>query len=313
MLGKGLESLIPSSRSPKPAAGRSEKTSSGVDAPSRTSKLSESVFQIEVEKIKPNPHQPRKDFDKDSLEDLANSIREVGFLQPLVVSKVERETEVGTEVEYHLIAGERRLLAAKILGLELVPAIVRVINTEHERLQMAVIENLQRENLNPIEMARAFAKLQDEFSLTQREIATRLGKSRESIANSVRLLDLPVVIQEALAKNQITETHGRLLLAVTDAAAQERFFRDLIASRLTTRELKNRVYESKAAKNIQENHLSPELKDMEVKLSAALSAPVKIVKSGETGKITITFYSPEELKNIFEHLGGGEGERPVTS
>ncbi|MBI2033878.1 MAG: ParB/RepB/Spo0J family partition protein [Candidatus Liptonbacteria bacterium] len=298
MLGKGLESLIPSSRS---------KPSSGAEAPPRTSKSSEAVFQIEVEKIKPNPHQPRKDFEKGGLEDLAHSIREVGFLQPLVVSKIERETEAGTEVEYHLIAGERRLLAARILGLERVPAIVRTINTEHERLQMAVIENLQRENLNPIEMARAFAKLQDEFSLTQREIATRLGKSRESIANSVRLLDLPVMIQEALIKNQITETHGRLLLAVTDAAAQERFFQDLIASRLTTRELKNRVRDPKWKKDTGEKDLPPELKDMEVKLSAALGAPVKISQSGETGKITITFYSPEELKNILEHLGGGEG------
>lgn len=295
MLGKGLESLIPSGRPSKPAANRVDKSSP------------ESVFQIEVEKIKPNPRQPRKDFDKDSLNDLAASIREVGFLQPLVVSKVERETDAGTEVEYNLVAGERRLLAAKILGLERVPAIVRTVATEHERLQMAIIENLQRENLNSIEMARAFSRLQDEFSLTQREIATRLGKSRESIANSVRLLDLPVVIQEALAKNQITETHGRLLLAVSDAAAQEKFFKDLLANSLTTRELKNRVRDSKSGRSVQDNDLSPELKDMEVKLSAALGAPVKISQSGETGKVTITFYSPEELRNILEHLGGGEG------
>jgi ParB/RepB/Spo0J family partition protein len=151
----------------------------------------EAVFHIEVEKIKPNPQQPRRDFNQDAIKELAASIREFGILQPLVVTKVVKEVPTGTDVEYYLIAGERRLRAAKYLGLERVPAVIKNVDLEKERLELAIIENLQRENLNPVEMGRAFARLQDEFRLTQREIAARLGKSREAVANTMRLLDLP--------------------------------------------------------------------------------------------------------------------------
>src|SRR3989344_4719501 len=147
----------------------------------------DAIFQIEVERITSNPHQPRREFNEEALKELANSIREFGVLQPLVVSKIERETENGTSVEYELIAGERRLMASKLAGLRTVPAIVRSTSSDKEKLELAIIENIQRADLNPIETARAFAKLQDEFKLTQREIAARLGKSREAVANSVRL------------------------------------------------------------------------------------------------------------------------------
>jgi len=274
------------------------------------SQAGQAVFQIEVDKIKPNPHQPRREFNSDSLNDLAVSIREFGILQPLVVSKVEKEVPMGTDVEYVLIAGERRLMAAKLLGLERVPAIVKSINFERERLEMAIIENLQRENLNPIESARAFSRLQDEFNLTQREIASRLGKSRESIANSVRLLDLPAFIQEALAKRQITETHGRMLLGVTEPALQHKLFQDLLSNNLTTRKLKEKLkgLSSKSGELIGQPSLSPELKNFQDKLASALGAPVKISTSGNSGKITINFYSSEELNNILDRLGGSEGD-----
>ena len=266
-----------------------------------------SVFHIEIEKIKPNPQQPRRYFNEEALKDLASSIREFGILQPIVVSKIEVETPDGADVEYQLIAGERRWLASKMLGLERIPAIIRNIDLERERLELAIIENIQREDLNPIERARAFSKLQDEFRLTQREIASRLGKSRESIANTVRLLDLPAAIMETLEKGMISESHGRLLLAIDDQAAQERIFRELLDTKMTTRDLKNKVRGIKPENEKEQDvEASPEIKMFQERLSAELGAPVKIESHGERGQITISFFSPEELRNIVGKFGNDE-------
>jgi ParB family chromosome partitioning protein len=266
--------------------------------------MSESIFLIEVEKIKPNPHQPRRTFDESALRDLSQSIREHGILQPLVVTKKDIETPNGTDVEYTLIAGERRLLASKMIGLERVPVIVRTLNADrpNESLEMAIIENLQREDLNAIEMGRAFARLQDEFRLTQREIATRLGKSRETVANTLRLLDLPHEMQEAIIQRQITESHGRLLLTIKDPALQNRLFRDLLENSITTRELHQRVKKEIKPKEAVRSGVQPELMMLEEKLSSTLGAPVRINQIGQSGKITINFYSPEELTSILTHL-----------
>ena len=270
-------------------------------------KFPDAIFHIEVDKIKPNPDQPRRNFDETGLKELAASIREFGLLQPVVVTKKEREVPTGTVVEYELISGERRLMACKILGLERIPAIIRNVGLERERLEMAVIENIQREDLNPIEMARAMARLQDEFRLTQREIAVRLGKSREVIANTTRLLDLPVEIQKALEEGKISESHGRLLLTVEDPALQQKLFRDLVEHGLSTRELKNKVrIEKPKMAEEKPKELSPELKMLQEKLSSELGAPVKIQQEGASGKITINFYSEEELKHIIDKLGGEE-------
>src|SRR3989338_8615740 len=144
-------------------------------------KAPDPIFHIEADKIKPNPFQPRRDFDEESLKELGSSIREFGILHPIVVTKHEIETDHGTDVEYHLISGERRWRASKMVGLERIPAIIRAMPSERERLEMAIIENIQREDLNPIETARAYAKLQDQFGLTQREVAVRVGKSREVV------------------------------------------------------------------------------------------------------------------------------------
>lgn len=268
----------------------------------------EAVFHIEVSKIKPNPEQPRREFPEEGIRELAISIREFGLLQPIVVRKIEREVPSGTEVEYELISGERRLMAAKMLGMELIPAIIRKVETGRERLEMAIIENLQRENLNPVEVARALARLQDEFRMTQREIAARLGKSREAVANTMRLLDLPPYIREALEKNQITESHGRLLLTISEPALQEKLFHDLLERHLTTRELKSRVRSVKPSPRAgAETTLPPELKMLQEKLSSELGAPVQIHRHGASGRITISFYSEEELKNIVDRLAS-EGE-----
>ncbi len=266
----------------------------------------EYIYHIEVEKISSNPSQPRRNFNENALRELANSIREFGFLQPLVVTKIEHETPTGVEVQYELIAGERRLMAAKLLGLGQVPAVVRNVNLEREKLELAVIENIQRENLNPIETARALARLQDEFRLTQREIAAKLGKSREVVANTVRLLSLPMYIQESLEKGQISESHGRFLLAIEDPAGQKNLFEDILRQHLTTRELKVRVEAAKPKKHVPREEATPEVKMMEEKLTMELGTPVKIEHGANTGKITITFYSEEELESLVHRIGKEE-------
>jgi len=259
----------------------------------------ESVFQIEVEKIKPNPYQPRRDFKEEELKDLAESIRAHGILQPLVISKIERETENGTEVEYQLIAGERRLMAAKMVGLERVPAIIRNIDDKRYKLELALIENIQRSNLNPLEAAKAYARLQEEFNLTQMEIAARVGKSRESVANTMRLLKLPLPIQEALAQGKINESQARTLLAITDLEEQDRVFKTLLSEKLTVRDLKERVVKPKVFSDSSEIYWQKQLEEK-------LGVSVRLVKNGPKGKIVIQFYSEKEWQNILEKLIGPE-------
>lgn len=266
------------------------------------------VFLIEVDKISPNPQQPRRDFDETALQELASSIREFGVLQPIVVTKSEKETELGTQIEYQLIAGERRWRASKMAGLERVPAIIKSVNLAKDRLELAIIENVQRENLNPIEAARAYARLQDEFGLTQREIAARLGKSREVVANTIRLLSLPTKIQEAVGKNQISESQGRLLLTVSDIPQQEMLFEDLLRNNLSVRDLRAKIQTLKVAQPRPELEpapavfIDPETEGMQKELETALGTKVKVEKSGETGKLIITFFSPEELRGLVAKL-----------
>lgn len=267
----------------------------------------ESVFQIEVDKIKPNPHQPRRYFDEQALRELASSIREFGVIQPLIVSKIEEENETGTSVSYELIAGERRLLASKMVGLYTVPAIIRKPPRESEKLELAIIENIQRADLSPIEMARAFARLQDEFRLTQREIAAKLGKSREVVANSVRLLNLPSEIQEAIGDGRVNESQARLLLAIDDIPSQRRLFEEILKDNLSVREIKNRVKrikfpETSERENDERTSADPEIDFLKEQLEGFLGTKIDLSRAGEGGKITINFYSPEELKAIAEKL-----------
>lgn len=263
------------------------------------------IFHIEVDRIKPNPFQPRRDFNEESLKELAGSIREFGILHPLVVSKIETPLESGTAVEYQLIAGERRLIAAKMAGLERVPAIVKSAPvTDRERLELSIIENIQRENLNPIETARAYAKLQDAFGLTQREIASRLGKSREVIANAVRLLNLPSHIQESIAQGQVNESQARLLLMVSDLKEQQTLFEDLIRNNLSVRELRSRIQAANPplAQAAEAPQVDPETEQLEDWLREVLGTKVKFQKEGSGGKLTISFYSPEELQALLTRL-----------
>jgi ParB family chromosome partitioning protein len=304
----------------------------------------ESIYHIELDKITPNPDQPRRHFDQDALHELANSIREFGFLQPLVVSQVKKESANGVDVEYQIIAGERRFMAAKMLGLPRVPAIVRNVSLEREKLELGVIENIQREDLNPIEMARSFQRLQEEFRMTQREIAAKLGKSREFVANSVRLLDLPEAVQGALEKGEVSESSARMLLAIEDPGAQQQLLREIIELKLTTRDVRERIQRlaflggtangaammAGAAQDLglsvggvptaasaiaaprrgrpplQEVQLQPEVRMLRDELSNELGAPIEIKKTAHNGSISITFFSEEELENILRKLGGNK-------
>lgn len=316
MLGRGLESLIPnkpgqgsqpapfSYQPPVPPAPQPMPAplpvpppteSRHLDAPAyEPQKSRESIFQIEVDRIRSNPYQPRKVFNDEELDELANSIREFGILQPLVVSKVTHEVASGTSVEYQLIAGERRLMAAKRAGLERVPAIVRGATPKQTQLELALIENIQRSNLNALESAKAYARLQDEFNLTQREIAARVGKSREAVANTLRLLQLPSEIQDAISRGAVSESQARTLLGVTDPGAQKKAFERLLSGGVSVRELRTQVQKPKT--------IDPESGYWEKKLEEFFGAPVDVEKNGSRGKITLHFYSDEEWRGILDKL-----------
>ncbi|MDD5710927.1 MAG: ParB/RepB/Spo0J family partition protein [Candidatus Colwellbacteria bacterium] len=274
------------------------------------------VFQIETDKIKPNPHQPRRDFNEGALRELAESIREFGILQPLVVSKVEKEVETGSAVEYELIAGERRLMAAKMLGLPTVPVIIRQTSADAEKLELAVTENIQREDLNPIESARAISKLQDKFGMTQREIAVRLGKSRESISNTVRLLSLPSVMQTAISEGKISESQGRLLLSVDDPKIREVLFREAVNQRLSVRDLETRIRrisgQRHEARSGVKKILDPETLALKEQLEELLGTRVDMKNDGKSGKIIINFYSQEEFDALVEKLLRQNDNQPTA-
>jgi ParB family chromosome partitioning protein len=265
-------------------------------------KKSGAIFQIEVDKIIPNPHQPRRYFDEETLKELANSIREFGIIQPIVLSKIYRETDQGTEVYYQLIAGERRLLAAKMVGLRTVPAIIKILSNEREKLEIAIIENLQRADLNAIETARAYSRLQDEFGLTQREIASRIAKSRETVSNTLRLLNLPSEMQSALEERKINESQARLLLTIDDIAKQQELFQSLLKGGGTVRELRDKI---KNQEKEEPKPINPEIHEMKNRLEEFLGTKVDIKSEGTKGKVLIDFYSMEELAGLVDKLEKG--------
>lgn len=267
--------------------------------------ISGPIFHIEVDKIEVNPYQPRKEFDQEAIKELASSIREFGILQPLVVTKQESETDYGTKVTYQLIAGHRRLLASKMLGLKTVPAVIRTSLKRTEALEMAIVENIQRRDLNIIETARAYARLSDEFGLTQREIAVRLGKSREAVANALRLLALPTDVQDALSAGKINESHARLLLQIQDPAVQKEVLNDIVTYNLSVRDIKRRMEGKKTGgRPLQVPNMpaNVEFKAMEKEISDTLGAPVHVEYSQTGGKIVIHFYSPEEARGIIQKM-----------
>lgn len=315
-LGRGLESLIPSKNFPERESEPADlnQTSDGepnfapvIDFKTRTQysepQREDAVFYIETEKIHPNPQQPRREFDEARLIELADSIREHGVLQPLVVTKIETEVPTGTKVEYQLIAGERRLLAAKMAGITQVPVIIRQAPTDSEKLELALIENIQREDLNVIERARAFEKLINEFNFLQKDIARKIGKSREYVSNALRLLNLPLEIQKGLEEQIISEGHARAILTLQNPEKQRALYYAITQNNLSVREAQN-LAENFGRRRHYANreNVDPEIKALESRLEETLGAKVSVNKKGDRGKIQIAFYSTEELTQIANRL-----------
>ncbi len=287
IFGRGLESLIPR---------KTAKESTVVGT------KQEPIFYIEIEKIKSNPYQPRKNFNQDGLNALADSVREFGILQPLLVSRIEKETGV----EYQLIAGERRLLAAKMAGLNQVPVIVKD-PTEKEKLEVSLIENVQRQDLNAIEKAEAYARLQQEFNFLQKDVAKLCGKSREAVANTLRLLELPDEIKIALREERISEGHARAMLAVNDVPKQKVIFTKTLRDGLSVREVESLAQRLNIWQPVQRkvSAASQEVKTLEEKIRNILGIKtIKLKMEGGRPKLTIFFNSKKEVDSLFKKFSG---------
>lgn len=257
-----------------------------------------SIFWIEIDKIGPNPYQPRREFDQDRLKELADSIRQYGVLQPLVVSRMQESLDDGSvKVRYELIAGERRLRASKLAGLAQVPVVVRTGDDSRAKLELAIIENLQREDLNPVERAQSFQQLAEEFKLSWADVGRKVGKSREYVSNTVRILMLPQDILEALSKKQITEGHTRPLLMLIDRQEEQMtLFKEMMVRKMTVREaeqIARRIAFEKVRKK--DHFMTPEVVDMEEKLAETLGTRVQIEPRERGGRIWIDYFSHEEL------------------
>jgi ParB family chromosome partitioning protein len=284
-LGKGLNALI------------SEDTVASVSAEAATAKT---AATLPIDKIRPNPKQPRRTFSEEALADLVASIKQKGILQPILVSS----TEGGT---YEIIAGERRWRAAQRAGLKDVPAVIKS-GTEIERFEMSLIENLQREDLNPIELAQGFKRLQEEFSLTQEAIAEVVGKDRAVVANTLRLLGLPENIQEALRTGTITTGHAKALLAVEDPSAQKTLFEQILSNDLTVRHVEQAARDHKGKKTPSVIPAKPaEIRALEEDLQRLLTRKVEIQSHATThkGSIKLEFYSLDDFDHLVATLKRG--------
>lgn len=264
----------------------------------------DSVFWIDVGRIVPNPYQPRKEFSEEGLRSLAESIRQYGVLQPLVVSRTEVEKpEGGLESLYELIAGERRLRASRLAGLKQVPVVIRQGDSNLTKLELAIIENLQREDLNAIDRAKALQKLIDEFGISHAETAAKVGKSREWVSNSLRLLSLPEHIQAAVVGKEITEGHARPLLALNSRPEErETLFKEIILKRLPVRAAE-RIARSIAQERVRPRHRkTPEMVELEKSLTETLGTRVIIETNEEGGRLLIDFFSPDDLQQLVAAL-----------
>ncbi|HZI93803.1 MAG TPA: ParB/RepB/Spo0J family partition protein [Patescibacteria group bacterium] len=271
-LGKGLGTLLPEKR-PGPIA--------------------DAFVHLDVSRVVPNPNQPRQSFDESELEDLAASVRTAGILQPILV----RQTTSG---EYELIAGERRLRAARMAGLQTVPAMVQQVEQQRS-LELALIENIQRQQLNPIEEARAFAALASDHGLTQEAVAERVGRKRSSIANSIRLLKLPEVVQEMIRDGRLTPGHAKALLSLADDEEILKTAEAMLQGYVTVRGAEEMAREKQTVAA----PVDPNVRDAEQRLQRALGTKVRIKHRGAgKGRIEIDFYSEEELERLFELFVG---------
>ena len=280
-LGKGLGALIPPG-APKPSP-----------------EVQAGVVEIPVDQISPNPHQPRQIMNQDELQELANSIEAHGLIQPLIVTKAG--------VSYQLIAGERRWRASQLAGLNTVPVVIKE-TTPQQMLELAIVENIQRADLNPLEEAQAYAQLIEEFGLTQEAVAERVGKSRTAVANTVRLLNLPDEIKETLSAGEISEGHARALLSLKKERDQINTLHTIVVRGLNVRQteaLVRQVLTGDTAEKPKRPPLTPHDKAMLNKFEAKLGTKIELTRTEEeTGKLVIHFYSQEELQAIFNAILG---------
>ena len=283
-LGRGLNSLIPPKNSPQASA--------------TTHAASPGILEVPVKAVKANPYQPRRDFDHWQMEDLVRSIKEHGILQPLIVTQ-----EDDTIDEYQLIAGERRLKASRLAGLKTVPVIVKTASAL-EKLELALIENIQRSDLNPIEKAEGYNKLLDEFGLTQEEAAKKVGIPRSSLANNLRLLSLPAEIQKGLAELKISEGHAKVLLGLASTQEQLKIYQLIIQQDLSVHQLEQLLRQQQPAKAKKKRTSGKEAQvtAWEDELREKLQTHVKINKKGDAGHIKIDFYSPAELVKLIKKI-----------
>lgn len=280
-LGRGLSSLIPGASNANYWSGDSAK------------KSGERIEHILVNRIVVNPHQPRERFERQGMEELVASVKEHGILQPLILTETPRG--------YELIAGERRLRAAKLANIKDVPAIIRSA-TNQQKLELAIVENVQREDLNPLERSKAYQRLIDEFSLTQDEVAKKVGQSRSAVANLLRLLHLPSEIQQAIMDGKLTEGHAKVLLGITDAKARQQLFKKILDEDLSVRSVESEKKTS--VRGHTRRQADVETRAREARMREALGAKVTIKPAGKGGNITIHYSDAEELEGIVRTVEG---------
>ncbi|HEV2124553.1 MAG TPA: ParB/RepB/Spo0J family partition protein [Chloroflexota bacterium] len=326
-LGRGLDALFgqPSTTtSGRPPADASDHSLPTVDAETQAARerggtLGEppssaergscsALLEVEIGRIGPNPRQPRREMDPDQLEELAASIREHGVLQPLVVTRLEAGNG---RPRYQLIAGERRLQAAKLAGLVRVPVIVREA-AGRELLELALIENVQRADLNAIEEAIAYQQLAEEFGLTQEEIGQRVGKSRFAVANTMRLLGLPAAVQQALLDGQLTEGHARAILQAGDREAQRRLAGDVVQRGLSVRQTEELARRAQQAGHLEQagpstararrHPAADDVEEIEERFREALGTKVQLTRGRKGGRLVIHYFDDEQLQSIYDRL-----------
>lgn len=293
-LGRGLGALIPTSPS-------SEKGAPGSPAPAPAAPL-----QLLLDEIMPNPHQPRQSMDSQELQELADSIRQHGLIQPLIVAPLAEEQQTG-QARYQLIAGERRWQACRLAGVKRVPVVVKTVSPR-ELLELALVENIQRADLNPLEEAAAYQQLMDEFGLTQEQVASRVGRSRVAVANAVRLLRLPAEVKEALRQGRITEGHGRAILGLSHSGDQLAVLRAVEKRALSVRQTEELVRHLASATETEKPRpqAEPQTRALEDAFRGVLGTKVALSRSKRGGRLVIYFYSDEELQNIYEHIVGDQ-------
>jgi ParB family chromosome partitioning protein len=304
-LGKGLDALLENNDGDDSYSAQGE--DQAVSSPAVTAaprNKAQDIVQLPVDKLVPNPGQPRKNFDETELQELAGSIKTYGIIQPIIAA----DTGDGS---YIIIAGERRTRAAKLAGLDTVPVIIRDY-TDQKKLEISLIENIQRTDLNPIEEAAAYKNLMDFSNLSQDELATRMGKNRSTVANALRLLKLPIEIQKSIEEGKVSSGHARALLSVIDVKSRDKLYREILTNEVSVRETEKRAAAVNTekpgkAKNAQSGKVSkrpPEVGAMEEKFIGKLGTKVIIDGDMNKGKIHIDYYSMEDLERLYEILGG---------